>query len=281
MPPWVENVFAGRRVGRARRCGGAWPRSCRVRWPTRSAWAGQRTLRRVVRARDTLWSIATEFTPDTHPRVVVHALASTLYCTPARRSRDNACPSRPPTSDRTDGFDHPTSWGQPSRRPPQRGADTRHEMPLVRCGRRPGGRLTPRGRAICDPAVGESAPRAAVATRPTERIEDVGLLVRQGDDSRDPVSAREGHRGHPESHEEPAGVGVRGPPARRPRRRSGCAGRAQRSPPSRSGGRYCSQLRKLDEVADIRVYKDFQEITDFERELGTLLRREPAKRRKR
>ena len=45
-----------------------------------------------------------------------------------------------------------------------------------------------------------------------------------------------------------------------------------------------SQLRKLDEVAYIRfasVYKDFQEITDFERELGTLLKREPAKRRKR
>jgi len=44
------------------------------------------------------------------------------------------------------------------------------------------------------------------------------------------------------------------------------------------------QLRKLDEVAYIRfasVYKDFQEITDFERELGTLLKREPAKRRKR
>ena len=42
------------------------------------------------------------------------------------------------------------------------------------------------------------------------------------------------------------------------------------------------QLRKLDEVAYIRfasVYKDFQEITDFERELGTLLKREPAKRR--
>jgi transcriptional repressor NrdR len=41
------------------------------------------------------------------------------------------------------------------------------------------------------------------------------------------------------------------------------------------------QLRKLDVVAYIRfasVYKDFQEITDFERELGTLLKRETAKR---
>jgi transcriptional repressor NrdR len=42
------------------------------------------------------------------------------------------------------------------------------------------------------------------------------------------------------------------------------------------------QLRKLDEVAYIRfasVYKDFKEITDFERELGTLLKRESAQRR--
>jgi transcriptional repressor NrdR len=44
------------------------------------------------------------------------------------------------------------------------------------------------------------------------------------------------------------------------------------------------QLRKLDEVAYLRfasVYKDFQELVDFERELGTLLKREPAKRRSR
>ena len=41
-----------------------------------------------------------------------------------------------------------------------------------------------------------------------------------------------------------------------------------------------SRLRKLDEVAYIRfasVYKDFQEITDFEQELGLLLqKRAPA-----
>jgi transcriptional repressor NrdR len=42
------------------------------------------------------------------------------------------------------------------------------------------------------------------------------------------------------------------------------------------------QLRTIDEVAYLRfasVYKDFQELTDFERELGALLKREPAKRR--
>jgi transcriptional repressor NrdR len=46
-----------------------------------------------------------------------------------------------------------------------------------------------------------------------------------------------------------------------------------------------SELRKLDHVAYMRfasVYKDFQELTDFERELGLLLqKREPAKRRTR
>ena len=45
-----------------------------------------------------------------------------------------------------------------------------------------------------------------------------------------------------------------------------------------------AELRKLDQVAYMRfasVYKDFQELTDFERELGLLLqKREPAKRRR-
>jgi len=41
-------------------------------------------------------------------------------------------------------------------------------------------------------------------------------------------------------------------------------------------------LSKLDQVAYMRfasVYKDFQRITDFEKELGLLQKREPAKRR--
>jgi transcriptional repressor NrdR len=46
-----------------------------------------------------------------------------------------------------------------------------------------------------------------------------------------------------------------------------------------------SMLAKLDQVAYMRfasVYKDFQEITDFEKELGILLqKREPVKRRAR
>lgn len=45
-----------------------------------------------------------------------------------------------------------------------------------------------------------------------------------------------------------------------------------------------SQLSKLDQVAYLRfasVYKDFQEITDFEREVGAMLeKKEPAKRKR-
>jgi transcriptional repressor NrdR len=45
-----------------------------------------------------------------------------------------------------------------------------------------------------------------------------------------------------------------------------------------------AMLAKLDQVAYMRfasVYKDFQQVADFERELGTLQKREPAKRRTR
>jgi transcriptional repressor NrdR len=46
-----------------------------------------------------------------------------------------------------------------------------------------------------------------------------------------------------------------------------------------------AQLRRVDEVAYLRfasVYKDFQELTDFERELGILLqKRQPKRQRKR
>jgi transcriptional repressor NrdR len=44
-----------------------------------------------------------------------------------------------------------------------------------------------------------------------------------------------------------------------------------------------SQLAKLDQVGYMRfasVYKDFQEAGDFERELGLLVKRAPAKRRR-
>jgi transcriptional repressor NrdR len=46
------------------------------------------------------------------------------------------------------------------------------------------------------------------------------------------------------------------------------------------GREVLERLRNLDEVAYLRfasVYKDFQELTDFERELGRLLKRSPPK----
>ena len=51
-------------------------------------------------------------------------------------------------------------------------------------------------------------------------------------------------------------------------------------PSSEIGREVLERLRDLDEVAYIRfasVYKDFQELTDFERELGHLLKKSPPK----
>jgi transcriptional repressor NrdR len=51
-------------------------------------------------------------------------------------------------------------------------------------------------------------------------------------------------------------------------------------PTSVIGREVLERLRDLDEVAYLRfasVYKDFQELTDFERELGQLLKKSPPK----
>ena len=51
-------------------------------------------------------------------------------------------------------------------------------------------------------------------------------------------------------------------------------------PTSVIGREVLERLRNLDEVAYLRfasVYKDFQELTDFERELGLLLKKSPPK----
>lgn len=52
-------------------------------------------------------------------------------------------------------------------------------------------------------------------------------------------------------------------------------------PSSEIGREVLERLRDLDDVAYLRfasVYKDFQELTDFERELGRLLKKSPPKR---
>jgi transcriptional repressor NrdR len=53
-------------------------------------------------------------------------------------------------------------------------------------------------------------------------------------------------------------------------------------PSAEIGREVLERLRNLDEVAYLRfasVYKDFQELTDFERELGSLLKKVPPKER--
>lgn len=116
-----------------------------------------------------------------------------------------------------------------------------------------------------------------------ERIEDVGLVVRKRDDSKDPFRREKVKAGilkatknRPVSEFQVEELVDR---VEERLRRKGPEVTSQQV-----GIEVLSQLRKLDEVAYIRfasVYKDFQEITDFERELGTLLKREPAKRRRR
>lgn len=116
-----------------------------------------------------------------------------------------------------------------------------------------------------------------------ERIEDVGLVVRKRDGSSDPFRREKVTAGilkatknRPVSEFQVEEVVDR---VEERLRRAGPEVTSQRV-----GIEVLQQLRKLDEVAYIRfasVYKDFQEITDFERELGTLLKRVPAKRRER
>jgi transcriptional repressor NrdR len=56
----------------------------------------------------------------------------------------------------------------------------------------------------------------------------------------------------------------------------------RRIPSSDIGREVLERLRELDEVAYVRfasVYKDFQELTDFERELGMLSKKSPPKER--
>ncbi|HZN42881.1 MAG TPA: transcriptional regulator NrdR [Actinomycetota bacterium] len=115
-----------------------------------------------------------------------------------------------------------------------------------------------------------------------ERVERVGLMVRKRDGTVEPFDREKltsgigkATKNRPVSSIELEGVVDR------------IEGRLRRKGPEvtseQVGIEVLQALRKLDEVAYLRfasVYKDFQELTDFERELGTLLKREPAKRRK-
>jgi transcriptional repressor NrdR len=117
-----------------------------------------------------------------------------------------------------------------------------------------------------------------------ERIEDVGLSVVKRDGSREPyerakvvVGIRKAIVNRPVTEEQVAAAADR------------IEGRMRHKGPDvtsqQVGLEVLSELRKLDQVAYIRfasVYKDFQELTDFERELGQLFtKKQSAKSRSR
>lgn len=115
-----------------------------------------------------------------------------------------------------------------------------------------------------------------------ERVEEVGLVVIKRDGSKEPflrekvvAGVRKAIVNRPVTEEQVAALA------------DGVEDALRRLGPEvtsqQVGLEVLSRLGELDQVAYMRfasVYKDFQELTDFERELGLLLqKREPAKRR--
>jgi transcriptional repressor NrdR len=108
-----------------------------------------------------------------------------------------------------------------------------------------------------------------------ERIEDVGLSILKRDGSREPYERakvvsgiRKAIVNRPVTEEQ---VAVAADRIETRMRRKGPDVTSQQV-----GLEVLAELRKLDQVAYMRfasVYKDFQGITDFERELGQLLRK--------
>lgn len=116
-----------------------------------------------------------------------------------------------------------------------------------------------------------------------ERAHGVGLRVIKRDGSKEPYDRekavgglRKAIKNRPVSEEQVARLADR---VEEKLRRKGSEVTTQEV-----GLELLSGLRRLDEVAYMRfasVYKDFQGITDFERELVSLQKKEPAKRRSR
>ncbi len=115
-----------------------------------------------------------------------------------------------------------------------------------------------------------------------ERIEEVGLTVIKRDGSREPYDrekvvggVRQAIKNRPVTEDQVLDLAGR---VEQRLRRKGPQVTTQEI-----GIEVLSQLRKVDQVASMRfasVYKDFQQLTDFERELGLMLqKREPAKKR--
>ena len=114
-----------------------------------------------------------------------------------------------------------------------------------------------------------------------ERVEDLGLMVLKRDGSKEPYDREKVVAGitkaltnRPFTASQVQNVASR---IEERLRRKGPVVTSQDV-----GFEVLSVLQKLDQVAYLRfasVYKDFQQAADFERELGTLQKREPAKRR--
>jgi transcriptional repressor NrdR len=114
-----------------------------------------------------------------------------------------------------------------------------------------------------------------------ERLDPVGVVVVKRDGSREPFDRAKVESGvakaiknRPVTPEQVAAVAAK---VEKKLRRRGPVATSQEV-----GIETLALLRKLDDVAYLRfasVYKDFQELTDFERELGLLLqKREPPAR---
>jgi transcriptional repressor NrdR len=114
-----------------------------------------------------------------------------------------------------------------------------------------------------------------------ERVEDLGLMVVKRDGTREPWDRAKMVAGI-----EKALTNRPVPEERVDRMVARIEARLRRKGPEVSsqqvGLEVLQNLQKLDEVAYLRfasVYKDFQEVGDFERELGLLLPKKLAKRR--
>ncbi len=115
-----------------------------------------------------------------------------------------------------------------------------------------------------------------------ERVEELGLVVIKRDGSKEPFDRakvvggmRKAIKNRPVTEEQLERIAER---VEERLRRRGPEVTSQQV-----GLEVLAQLGRVDQVAYMRfasVYKDFQELTDFERELGLLLqKREPAKPR--
>jgi len=113
-----------------------------------------------------------------------------------------------------------------------------------------------------------------------ERVEPVGLTVVKRDGTREPferakiiAGVRKAIKNRPVTEEQVANLADR---AEEKLRRKGAMATTQEV-----GIEVLDLLRRLDDVAYLRfasVYKDFQELTDFEREVGILLQKREAPR---